>query len=279
MRDGGTTPAVSFALAAVSAIAASVVYATGGQPQLEGVCLAGAFGGIGIGLVTWAKRLLPADTAVEERDEIRSSPADVDAVVRALGEGDPLARRRFLASALGAALSALVVALAFPVRSLGPRPGRGLRSTPWRVGSLRLVTEDGSPVADGQIAPGGALTVFPEGFVGVEDAQAILLRLAPGSRFRPRAGREDWSVGDQVAFSKICTHAGCPVGLFEKQRNVLLCPCHQSTFDVSDACRPVFGPATRSLPQLPLGVDDAGYLVARGDFSDPVGPGFWDRGR
>ena len=93
----------------------------------------------------------------------------------------------------------------------------------------------------------------------------------------PRSGREDWAVDDLVAYSKICTHAGCPVGLYQAESGLLLCPCHQSTFDVGDGSRPVFGPATRSLPQLPLTLDDDGYLVAGGDFSSPIGPGFWNQ--
>ena len=95
----------------------------------------------------------------------------------------------------------------------------------------------------------------------------------------PREGREDWTVENIVAYSKICTHAGCPVGLYQAELGLLLCPCHQSTFDVLEWARPVFGPAARSLPQLPLALDDDGYIIATGDFSGPVGPGFWDRGR
>ena len=97
--------------------------------------------------------------------------------------------------------------------------------------------------------------------------------------FKPRPGREDWTVDDLVAYSKLCTHAGCPVGLYQANSGLLLCPCHQSTFAVLDGARPIFGPAARSLPQLPLGLNEQGELIARGDFSGPVGPGFWDRDR
>jgi probable menaquinol-cytochrome c reductase iron-sulfur subunit len=41
--------------------------------------------------------------------------------------------------------------------------------------------------------------------------------------------------------------------------------------------KPVFGPAARALPQLPITVDEEGYLIARGNFIEPVGPAFWER--
>jgi ubiquinol-cytochrome c reductase iron-sulfur subunit len=93
-----------------------------------------------------------------------------------------------------------------------------------------------------------------------------------------REGRETWGPEGYVAFSKVCTHAGCPVGLYQQQFKKLLCPCHQSTFDVADGASVSFGPATRPLPQLPLEVDDDGFLRAQSDYQEPVGPGFWDRG-
>ena len=119
---------------------------------------------------------------------------------------------------------------------------------------------------------------FPEGHTDAADAPTLLIHLRPGTN-EPAPGREGYAAGDLVAYSKLCTHLGCPVGLYQAQASLLLCPCHQSTFDVPQACRPVFGPATRPLPQLPIAVDDQGYVVAQGDFSAPVGPAFWDRDR
>jgi ubiquinol-cytochrome c reductase iron-sulfur subunit len=107
----------------------------------------------------------------------------------------------------------------------------------------------------------------------------LLIRIRPDQEITPVPGREGWTVEGVVAYSKLCTHVGCPVGLYQPQIAQLLCPCHQSTFDVLDGARPIFGPAARPLPQLPLGLDGRGHLIATGDFSDPVGPGFWDRGR
>ena len=123
----------------------------------------------------------------------------------------------------------------------------------------------------------GVLTVFPQGHTDAADSQAIVVHVDP-SAFRPLTGRESWSPDGLLCYSKICTHAGCPVGLYEQQSNRLFCPCHQSVFDVLDGAAPSAGPATRPLPQLPLGVDAQGYLQAQGDFNAFVGPGFWNEG-
>jgi ubiquinol-cytochrome c reductase iron-sulfur subunit len=120
------------------------------------------------------------------------------------------------------------------------------------------------------------LTVFPEGATDDADSQAILINMGDAPQ-QVRRGRNGWSVQGLVAFSKVCTHAGCPVGLYRSTSKQLLCPCHQSTFDVLDGCRPVFGPAARSLPQLPLAVRDDGFLIAQHDYIEPVGPGYWNR--
>jgi ubiquinol-cytochrome c reductase iron-sulfur subunit len=278
-EPSATAPVLAFVASAAAAVGLAVVYSAGGQPQVEGVLLAIALGGLGFGLVSWARRFMPDDVAVEPRGTVASGPEDVQGLLDDLGaEKAQVGRRHLLVRMLAVAGGALGVAALFPIRSLGPRPGRGLHTTAYAEGDLRLVTEEGEAVRVDELAVNGVLTVFPEGFEGREDSQTLLLNLPEGT-LQPRPGREDWTVGGLCAFSKICTHAGCPVGLFEEQTAQLLCPCHQSTFDVKDACRPIFGPATRSLPQLPLATDDDGYLIATGDFSDPVGPGFWDRGR
>ena len=109
------------------------------------------------------------------------------------------------------------------------------------------------------------------------DNPVMLLRLRPGQTVVKRAGQENFNFGDFYAYSKICTHLGCPTSLYEQQTGRLLCPCHQSQFDVFEYAKPVFGPAARALPQLPIEVDESGYLVARGDFIEPIGPAFWER--
>jgi ubiquinol-cytochrome c reductase iron-sulfur subunit len=138
------------------------------------------------------------------------------------------------------------------------------------------VTLDGTPVRLEDLAVGGVLTVFPEGFTEPADSQTLLIRLE-SDEYAPLPGRENWGPMGFVAYSKICTHAGCPVGLYQASNHELLCPCHQSVFDVLEGARPLSGPAERSLPQLPLAIDDDGYLVAQSDYQEPVGPAFWGR--
>ena len=105
----------------------------------------------------------------------------------------------------------------------------------------------------------------------------IRLRHEDALRAVQRAGQEDFRYGDYIAFSKICTHIGCPTSLYEQQTNRILCPCHQSQFDALQYGKPVFGPAARALPELPITVDEEGYLIAKGNFIEPVGPAFWER--
>lgn len=272
--------AACFVVAIVAAIALAVVYWEGGQPQAEGVLLALALGGIGVGIVLWAKHFMPDDEVSEDRHPMASTDEEVAAFTADFQAGESsLTSRRTLVATAGGACAALGVALVFPLRSLGPRPGRGLKQTPYQGGGIRVVREDGSPVRPDDLEPGGFITVWPEGHTDAADAPTLLIRYQPDQDFEPVAGREDWTVDNVVAYSKLCTHVGCPVGLYQSNSGLLLCPCHQSTFDVLQGAEPVFGPAARSLPQLPLAVDDSGYLIATGDFSDPVGPGFWDRGR
>ncbi|HZA76579.1 MAG TPA: Rieske 2Fe-2S domain-containing protein [Acidimicrobiales bacterium] len=272
--------ALCFLVAMAAAIGLTVVYWQGGQPQLEGVLLALTLGGIGVGIVLWAKHFMPGEEVAEERHPMASTEEEVAAFAADFqAGGTSLRRRRVLVATAGGACTALGVALLFPVRSLGPRPGRGLKQTPFRGGGVRLVREDGSPIRPQALPTDGVVTAWPEGHTDAADAPTLLIKTRPDQDFQPKEGREDWTVEGIVAYSKLCTHVGCPVGLYQTEQGLLLCPCHQSTFDVMRHARPVFGPAARSLPQLPLGVDDDGFLIATGDFSDPVGPGFWDRGR
>jgi len=259
-----------FAVTTVASLALAAVYLGGGQPQAEGALLALAMTGLGAGLVIWGSTLIPHDEVTGDRGDPGSPPEEEEPDL----PGVPLGRRSVLAKMLAVAGGALGFALVFPVKSLGPSPGRSLLTTAWTPGR-RVVTEDGQPVRAAEVPVDSILTVFPEGATEEADSQVILVNV--GQALRPRRGRESWSPGGVVAYSKICTHAGCPVGLYRSTSHELLCPCHQSTFNVLDGCRPVFGPATRSLPQLPLAVNGAGELVAQGDFDEPVGPAYWNR--
>lgn len=272
----GRLVGAAFVLSILASLALAVVYARGGQPQLEGALLAVSFGALGAGIILWAQDLLIPEEIAEER-EPEPSPPDVRAAAETALEvgGRQLTRRRALSRLLVGALGALGLAALFPIRSLGPGPGRSLFQTPWSRGA-RLVDEEGHPVRAGDLDVGSVVTVFPEGFVGSPTAQTLLIRVEPGSLQLPTE-RLAWAPRGLVAYSKICTHAGCPVGLYHASTHRLLCPCHQSTFDVLRAATPVFGPASRPLPQLPLEVGADGVLRARGDFAEPVGPGFWER--
>lgn len=264
--------AFSFTLSVLASVGLAVVYAAGGEPRIEGTLLGVALGGLGLGVVVWATRLLHEDEVIEERARLSSETAR-GAAEDALDD-EEVTRRSLLVRLLVGAGGSLAAALAIPALSLGPRPGQSLFKTRWVAGT-RIVDIDGNPVRADIVRAGAVQTVFPEGEVGSADAQTLLLRVDPASLELPE-GREDWAPDGVVAFSKICTHAGCPVGLYRAESHELLCPCHQSTFDVLKGAEPNFGPADRPLPQLPIEIDDEGFLVAKGDFSEPVGPGFWN---
>jgi ubiquinol-cytochrome c reductase iron-sulfur subunit len=267
---------ICFALSALASIAATFVYVFGGQPQLEGALLGVALGGIGVGLVLIAREFLPHGPFVQERSVIPAQPQEEEEAEESFAEGaEALGRRRFISKLVAVAFGTLGIAALFPIRSLGIEPGRRLFHTHWAEG-LRVVTKDDEPIRPDELPIHGFITIFPEGHTEAADAQAVLIRMAESDEV-PRAA--DAAYGTLVAFSKVCTHAGCPVGLYQAETRELFCPCHQSVFNVLKGAQPTAGPATRALPQLPLGIDDDGYLIALGDFPEPVGPGFWNRGR
>jgi ubiquinol-cytochrome c reductase iron-sulfur subunit len=261
-----------------------------------GLALALALGGIGFGMILWAKRLMPHVEAVQERHPFTAPPEETAATEEELKlgfEDTGLARLPLLRRSMLGALTVFGAVAVVPLLNLtNSKPGKKLDHTSWVKGA-RLVTEQGNFVKLGDLSIGSIETVLPA--VPVTTATGgtryepktdtaekatsttILIRLPPGVN-RPRPGRETWAVDGHVAYSKICTHAGCPVSLYEQQTHHLLCPCHQSVFNVPDGCRAIFGPASRSLPQLPLAVDAEGYFIARdGDYDEPVGPAFWER--
>ena len=263
----------------LAALGLAAVYVAGGQPQAEGALLAVALGGIGVALILWARGLSTEGEVIADRGRLGGDEEEkevVDGRVEEVVEGHGEPGRRSVLKLFWAAGGALAFSAVFPIRSLGPAPGRALLTTAWRPGA-RLVDESGRPVRLETLQVGGTLTAFPERAQRAGDSSVVLIRVQDGL-LRPRPGRETWSPQGYVAYSKICPHVGCPVGLYQADKHELLCPCHQSTFDVLDGARPNFGPATRSLPQLPLSVDRDGFLVAQADFDEPVGPAFWNRG-
>jgi ubiquinol-cytochrome c reductase iron-sulfur subunit len=253
------------------------LYWVGGQPQWEAVFGGVGFFAFGFGLSAWGKYLLPQGPFVEDRHSLASTDAEVDAMAAAFEDrGKMVFRRRgLLGTILGAGAGVMGVVLIFPLRSLGPQPKKSLDVTDWRPGSY-VVDIDGKRIHQADLEVGGALTIFPQGFEGSSVSQTMLVR-AERTDIVTMPGRESWGPKGYLAYSKMCTHAGCPVGLYQQLTQQLLCPCHQSLFDVKTGANPVFGPAPRALPQLPLMIDSAGFLVAQAGFDQPVGPGFWER--
>lgn len=263
-----------FGLTAFAGLVLLLIYALGGQTQLEGLVLAIALGGVGIGIVLWAQALMDTPIVVEERHPPTSSPEETADFQAALIEEAGFSRRKLLVGMLLVAFGGLGAALLIPVLSLGPAPGAEQFTTSWRRG-LRLVRGDGSPVHADDLALDSYLTVFPEGVPGSADSQTLLIRV-PENLLKLSPERAAGAPNGYVAYSKICTHAGCPVGLFRATERRLICPCHQSTFDVLRGAIPIFGPAGRPLPQLPIRLQPDGTFVADGDFTEPVGPSFWN---
>lgn len=278
----------------------------GENPDLIGnlgastVALGLTFGGallcIGIGVIQWARKLVSDHELVEMRHSAHSSPEDRTHTLEALKAGlddSGLARRPLIRNTLLGALGFIGIPAVVGLRDLGPLPGDSLYHTIWDKG-MRVVRDVvGTPIKVSDLEIGDLVNAEPAAIFEVDEhgehviegvalqvekskSAVILHRMEPGE-ITPSAGRENWSVEGIVCYSKICTHVGCPISLLEQQTHHLLCPCHQSTFDLSDNGRVVFGPAARALPQLPLAVDSEGYLVALSGFTEPVGPSFWER--
>jgi ubiquinol-cytochrome c reductase iron-sulfur subunit len=247
---------------------------------------------LGIGAVLWAKWLMPEEHVVQDRHDVPSSEADkllTEATIMAGIHDTGILRRSMILRSLGLAVGVLgAIPLVALVGALINKPGNRLFHTLYRPrpgtfpNGIPIVYSDGRRVSPNDIQPGGIVTVFPgvEGGVKSAASPTLIIRLRPGQTVQSRKGQAGYQWGDFLAFSKICTHAGCPASLYEQQTTRLLCPCHQSQFEVLRDAKPVFGPATRSLPKLPLGVevvDGVQYFVATQDYHEAIGPAFWER--
>jgi ubiquinol-cytochrome c reductase iron-sulfur subunit len=246
----------------------------------------------GMGCIALAKKVMPHEVALQKRHDGFSAEVDrrtLGAEVADIGDKSGLVKRRgmlkgsLLLAGGGLGAAALVPVLGGLIKNPWEKgPLSDLWVTPWRPGpdgkNIRLTQIDGTPIRPADMAAGAMVTVFPgvPGGAKASDAAVMLFRLRSNDPVKLRKGQEGFRYGDFYAYSKICTHVGCPVSLYEQQTGRILCPCHQSQFDVNNGARPVFGPATRPLPQLPITVDDEGYFIAVSDFIEPVGPGFWE---
>ena len=268
-----------------------------------GVTLGFALLFIGIGIIQWARKLMADVELSEPRHPAASSEEDRSATLAALQAGleeSGMGRRPLLRNSLIGSVALLAAPAVVLFRDLGPLPGQvvgeyagaGLEHTVWTKG-MRVVRDVvGTPVRLSDVEIGDLFNAEPEAIFPTEEngqpelhgvelliakskAAIVLLRMDPDDIVSEAT--RNWAVDGVVAYSKICTHVGCPISLNERTTHHLLCPCHQSTFDLADSGKVVFGPAGRHLPQLPLGVDEEGYLIALSDFAEPVGPSYWER--
>ncbi|MET7750981.1 Rieske 2Fe-2S domain-containing protein [Micromonospora sp. NPDC005367] len=263
---------------------------------LLGVTLGLALLGIGFGILTWGKKLLPKEVSIQDRHEGAGSGDSgtiTGQTMLYMVDEFGVKRRPLLGVSLLAGLLPVGAVAAAPLVGgliSNPHKNNQMFTTGFAAAEggqrIRLVREDGRPVRPADVSAGGQLTVFPGIENGVSnrhaDSPTLLIHLrdedARESRqANERVGHGDYMWGNYAAFSKICTHAGCPASLYEQQTNRLLCPCHQSQFLITDNARPVFGPASRRLPQLPIEVDSEGFFVAKSDYTETVGPDFWER--
>ncbi len=248
---------------------------------------------IGIGAIHWAKKLMSDVEVVEDRHELESDQESRDALAATFSAG--VAESKFVSSGimrrtLLGAMALFPIPLVVLLRDLGPAASNGaLTHTIWKAGT-RLVTDvTYLPIKGDDVPVGGLINAVPENLQAVEEAQGTLNARAKAVIVVVRIDEQNivaqqggtaaapWDYKGVLAYSKVCTHVGCPISLYEQATHHLLCPCHQSTFDLADAGKVVFGPAARNMPQLPITTDAEGYLIARSDFQVPVGPSFWER--
>ena len=252
---------------------------------------------IGIGAIQWARKLMSDHEIIEMRHAVSSSGEDRTEALAALSQGvsdSGIARRPLVRNSLLGAVAVLGLPAIVALRDLGPLPGTKLEETVWKKG-MRIVNDvAGTPIKAEEMQIGQLVNAEPAVFFETDEegerlieghelqaakakAAVILVKMQPED-ITPPKGRENWGVDGILCFSKIYTHVGCPISLWEQQTHHLLCPCHQSTFDLEVGGKVIFGPAARGLPQLPMGVDSEGYLIAMSGFKEPVGPSFWERG-
>ncbi|ANS64704.1 ubiquinol-cytochrome c reductase iron-sulfur 'Rieske' subunit [Streptomyces lincolnensis] len=252
-----------------------------------GMTLGTALFTIGAGAVHWARTLMSDVEVADERHPIEAAPevkAKVMADFRDGAKESALGRRKLIRNTMFGALALFPLSGVMLLRDLGPLPGTKLRHTMWRKGLMLVNMNTNEPLRPSDVAVGSLTFAKPEGLeehdhefqTEIAKAALMIVRIQPDNIKDKR--ELEWSHEGIVAYSKICTHVGCPISLYEQQTHHVLCPCHQSTFDLSDGARVIFGPAGHALPQLRIGVNDEGYLEALGDFDEPVGPAFWERG-
>ncbi|MGW2086450.1 cytochrome bc1 complex Rieske iron-sulfur subunit [Streptomyces sp. NPDC001880] len=252
-----------------------------------GLTLGVALFAIGAGAVHWARTLMSDVEVADDRHPIEATPevkAKVLADFAAGAEESAFGRRKLIRNTMFGALALVPLSGVVLLRDLGPLPEKKLRTTLWAKGKQLINMNTMEPLRPEDVTVGSLTFAMPEGLKEdahdfqnqIAKAALMIIRIEP-ENIKDKRERE-WAHEGIVAFSKICTHVGCPISLYEQQTHHVLCPCHQSTFDLSDGARVIFGPAGHALPQLRIGVNSEGNLEALGDFEEPVGPAFWERG-
>jgi ubiquinol-cytochrome c reductase iron-sulfur subunit len=267
-------------LAGLCFVAFGVLIVAYPDTQLLGGVAGGGLLALAAAAVLAGNEVVPQETAVEERPPLGEPEPQHEVVQELQSTAEGVSRRKLIAAAAGVAGTGLAAGVALPVTALGPSPAP-LRSAPWRRDVL-LVDEEGKPLVADDYLVGSFVTAFPEGADTRElGSPVVVVRIEPATLRLP-ADRRGWAPEGFLAYSKICTHAGCAVSLFRypvyeplSSGPALACPCHYSTFDVRRAAKVIFGPAGRPLPQLPLRIDGQRRLVAAGPLSDMVGPAWW----
>jgi ubiquinol-cytochrome c reductase iron-sulfur subunit len=275
--------ALLLVLAALCAIAFAVLYVVHWTTQDLGATLGASLAFLAAALIIAGKRVVPQEQASEPRHQL-VQPEEEREVIGTVEEGATgISRRRLLLGASGAAVGGLGIAAAVPLASLGPDVDGRIDDTPWHAGR-GVVDEHGRPLTADDIVERDFVTGFPEGADTRElGSPIVIVRLNPAMLHLPdgRAATE-WAPEGIVAYSKICTHAGCAIAMYRtpldpehRPRPALVCPCHYSTFDPARGGDPFEGPAGRALPQLPLRIGDGRRLFANGGFSGSIGPSWW----
>ncbi|HET6896608.1 MAG TPA: Rieske 2Fe-2S domain-containing protein [Candidatus Baltobacteraceae bacterium] len=260
--------AASLLLSILGSVGFMIAYAKQESTQWEGFALACVFVGFMLAALGWSRWIIPHEQVVDLRDTYPQPVEERAGMVDWWEHGvAKVTRRTWLTRMLYGAIGIFGIAALFPVGSLGPEPDDALFHTRWKRGD-RLQRADGALVRAGDLNEEVAVTVFPEGSIGDSQSMTILVKLPDGLVSDAPQG--------YIAYSKMCTHAGCPVALYRSADHRLICPCHQSAFDVTENAAVVSGPADHPLPRLPIEISQDGYLRAKGDFPEPVGPGFWE---
>ena len=280
-RRAETLVAALLLIGAVFGFGFTVVYILHGNTQLLGIAMGVTLALLAAAAIVAGKLVVPQETYTEPRGPllVEEQAEEVAGMIESGGEG--ISRRALLTGAGGVAGAALVTAAATPVASLGPRL-RGIHDTPWQRG-VRLVDDAGHPYLASEIQVGSFYTALPEGGDAENRGAGLLVVRLQGRYLQLPPARQGWAPQGILAYSKICPHAGCAISLYRYPTYqptsvgpAFTCPCHYSTFSPGEGGKLIFGPAGRSLPQLPLMVDGQGYLRAAGPFTEDIGPSWWN---